>query len=96
MENMPEFQSHVSSAPDFFKFIKKKKKSEGVNKSSANTISNKLNIFLREDENCNIVSVHCTVNRCGEKTLMAPRLGGRREPMSTAVASERRLERRAT
>lgn len=93
MENMPEFQSHVLSAPDFFKFIKKK--SDGVNKSSANTISNKLNIFLRKDENCNIVSVHCTVNRCREKTLMALWLGGRREPMSTAVASERRLERRA-
>lgn len=61
-----------------------------VNKSPANTISNKLNILPKEDENCNVVSICCIVSRCNEKTLMAVCFGGRRKPMSTVVASERK------
>lgn len=67
----------------------------GVNKASANTISNKLHIFPKEDEHCNSVRVCCIVNRCGAKTLMAVWLGGRRESMLTVVASEQEARKRS-
>ena len=96
MDRKVQIVSH--SSPAFSKFLKKRKKrkSDGVNKSLANTISNKSNRFLKEGENCNIVSVCWTVNRCGEKTLMAVWLAGRREPKSTVITSQRRLETWAT
>lgn len=96
MEKTSEFQPHVSLHASFFQVLFKNV--TGV-KPSANTISNKLNTFLKENENCKIVSVCCTANRCGEKTFIDGRVAGeRREPKSTAGASEREEagEREAT
>lgn len=60
-----------------------------VNKILVNIILNKLNIFFKEDKNCNIVSICCLMNRCGEKILMVVWLGGRRELMLIVVVFER-------
>lgn len=88
MENMPEFQPYVLLYNGFFEVHFKNM--IHVNKSSANTISNKLNILPKKDENCDVVSIRCIVSRCGKKTLMAVCFGGRRKPMSPVVASERK------
>lgn len=69
MESMPEFQHCVSPYSSSFQIHFKNV--IGVNKSSANTISNKVNIFHKEDENRNIGSTCFIVNRRGEETLKA-------------------------
>lgn len=92
--HVPEFQSRVSHYTSYVQVHLKNV--IGVNKSSTNTISDRLSISPRGDESCRIVRVCCTVSRHGEKPwwLCDGVSGGAN--VNSSGFWQKRLERAAT